>query len=149
MLFSSLMISFYILGLRHFSLVYEPITVNTWLWIGSGACSLTCVLLYSKWRRAAVGVFTTSGKILLGVFFFQIVSQLCASWLWTEGMSRAPSAALMEAVGGLHPAYLLFLSIIVGRYFPNHFHVVAIDRVLLIKFSLIAVMMAGVYLISI
>lgn len=148
MALSSLMISFYVLGLRYYSQTYDPIVVNIWLWTGSGIGGLICVLAYGKWRRESMDVFRTSDAILLGVFFFQIVSQLCASWLWTEGMAIAPSAALMEAMGGIHPAYLLFLSLLAGRSFPNHFHVIAVDRVFYIKLSLIGLMLIGVYLIS-
>jgi uncharacterized membrane protein len=149
MALSSCMIAIYLLAGRHYTFTYEPMAMMTWLWIGSGSLAIICVLANKAWRKQTKFILVRPLGVLTGVFFFQISSQILAGGVWIKALAVAPSAALMETIGGLQPAFVLILSILVGHMFPKYFERYAFERSIIFKFFLIFAMLFGVFLMSV
>lgn len=142
------MIAIYLLLARNYTFQHEPLSMMVWLWVGSGVLSILCIGAWPSWRRHAVTIFIRPKKAMVSVFFFQIFSQILAGGVRIKALAIAPSAALMETIGGLQPAYVFILSLLLGHFLPKYFERQAMDRSILFKSFLIVAMLAGVYLIS-
>jgi len=148
MLVSSLFLAVYMIFSKQFIDTYGWTVFAAWDWLGGSLLSLLIILTIPGWRSQSVGIISSSAGRVLSIFFLQIVLELVAVAAWFNAMAAGPTAALVQTLNGLQPAFVLILSILAGLAFHKYFPKVAMDRVLIFKFLMIGVIMVGVYLLT-
>jgi drug/metabolite transporter (DMT)-like permease len=148
MLLSSLMLAIYMVTIRYFTLRYDWLAITAWTWTGAGIFSLIIVAAYRPWHFEIVRIFRNSAGKILYLLLFELISEAGALAAWHKAISIAPAAALVQAVSGLQPGFVLLFSVFAGSFFIKEFPPVHFDRLLTLKFALVVVIIACVYVLS-
>ncbi len=148
MLISSFAISVFAICAKVYIVAYDWQTMSFWAWAGSSLFSLVLVMALPVWRQKTREIAGQTGIRIFILFLFQVAFQTSAIAVWYKAVSIGPSVALVQTVGGLQPAFVLLLAMIAGHFALQGFPKISIDKNLYFKFTMVAVMIFGVYLLS-
>ena len=114
--------------------------------MGIGGLYFLLVLAFLKSQNIVKDLKQNAGKIIVLLVLAEFVA-IVAEFTQNLAISRGP-VSLVKVVGGIQPIYVLMIALLFYRFSPKHFREAA-EGGLVKKFSLMSVILVGLYFISI
>lgn len=146
MILSSVIVSLYLVLLRHVSLDTHWITVTFWVMAGRFCTGLAYLAFKQEARAHIKGVLTSSRFSALGWDLLQHIGAFIATAFMVMAMAAAANTTSVALVNGLQPFFLLIFGVILGRVWPELFHKHLTDRYLVYRLGFLCLIFAGLFM---
>jgi uncharacterized membrane protein len=147
MLFSSFMMAVFAVGSKAFITDYGWMALTFWAWTGSAVFSLLMVMSVTEWRARSLSILRNERRVL-PVVLLECASQAVSVVAWCKAFEIGPSVALVQTISGIQPAFVLLFGLIGSFLSIKIFPRLEINRYLVFKLFLIALIMVGLYFLA-
>ncbi|MCB1539268.1 MAG: DMT family transporter [Alphaproteobacteria bacterium] len=141
-----LMYSVYVVLLRYVAHKFSAPAIVGWIMMGAFLTTLAIISCAPQRRVQFLEACKTSPKMLLALFFIQLIIGTFTHLVTIKSLQVGPGAGIVNTIWNLQPAFAFFYLILAGRLLPAFYRRICLDRAFVWHLSCLILMFVGLLL---